>query len=99
MLFEPCVLQVLPTDNYEIYCYFNDGSVRLYDMKPYIKVGTVFEPLKSIDVFKKAATVMNNTAAWDLIGNRDPYKCIDIAPEALFESPIVKDPLELSDSI
>ncbi len=92
--FFPVVYQVYPFDDYKIYLYFNDGSVRLFDVKPYIKKGTVFEPLKDIEVFKKTATVINGTAAWDLEGNRDEYNCIDLDPFELFNSPKVKDPLE-----
>ena len=27
---------------------------------------------------------MNDTLAWDIGGNRDPYKCLDIDPETLY---------------
>ena len=39
---------------------------------------------------------MNKTVAWDLDGNRDVTNCIDLDPCTLFESAIVKDPLEKS---
>jgi hypothetical protein len=39
-------------------------------------------------------TVMNHTLAWDLSGNYDPYLCIDIAPETIYELGItVQDPI------
>ena len=41
-------------------------------------------------------TVMNGSVAWDLEGNRDATKCIDIDPFVLYEAPVVKDPLEES---
>ncbi|MCL2138163.1 MAG: DUF2442 domain-containing protein [Treponema sp.] len=91
--FYPKVLQVLPTDNFEVYAYFNDGSVRLYDAKPLLKKDTVFEPLMDIHAFKKKAAVINGTIAWDMGGNRDPCKCIDIDPFTVFENPPVPDPL------
>ena len=31
--------------------------------------------------------------AWDLEGIRDPYKCIDIAPDDFENLPMVPDPL------
>ena len=92
--FWPKVLEVYPTDDYCIYAYFNDGSVRLFDAKHLIKPGTVFEPLLDIDYFKSTLTVINDTIAWDFAGNRDPYKCIDIDPFVVFEQPAVADPLE-----
>ncbi|MCL2245475.1 MAG: DUF2442 domain-containing protein [Treponema sp.] len=91
--FFPLVLQVLPTDNFEVYAYMNDGSVRLFDVKPLIKKNTVFESLMDIQVFKNNLTIINNTVAWDIAGNRDSNKCIDIDPFSIFEKPPVSDPL------
>ena len=51
----------------------------------------MFEPLKDNDRFRNALTVIGNTVAWDLIGNRDEYNCIDIDPFYVFDSPIVTD--------
>jgi hypothetical protein len=94
--FSPQVLQVIPTDNFEVYAYLNDGSVRLYNVKPLLKENTVFEQLMDIELFKKKLTVINNTIAWDIGGNRDPYKCIDIDPFTIFEKPPVSDPLAVN---
>jgi hypothetical protein len=91
--FFPHVLQVVPTDNFEVYAYMNDGSVRLYDAKPLLKKNTVFEPLMDIKTFKEKLAVINHTVAWDMGENRDPCKCIDIDPFAVFENPPVADPL------
>jgi hypothetical protein len=94
--FFPQVLQVLPTDNFEVYAYLNDGSVRLYDVKPLLKKDTVFEPLMDIQTFKDKLAVINYTVAWDMDGNRSPYNCIDIDPFAIFEETPVADPLALA---
>jgi hypothetical protein len=91
--FWPKVVQVVPTDNYEVYAYLNDGSVRLYDVKPLLRKNTVFDPLMDIQVFKNKLTVINDTIAWDMCGNRDPYKCIDIDPFTIYEQTPVTDPL------
>jgi hypothetical protein len=89
--FWPVVVQVVPTDDFEVYAYFNDRSIRLYDVKPLLKPGTVFAPLLDVEVFKTALTVMNDTVAWDIGGNRNPRKCLD--PFTLFEQLAVADPL------
>jgi hypothetical protein len=91
--FSPQVLQVVPTDDYKIYAYFNNGSIKLLDVKPMIKPGTVFEPLADIDFFKSKATVINDTVAWDIGGGRDPSKCLDLDPFVIFKLPDVDDPL------
>ena len=75
--------------------YFNDGSVRLYDAKPLLELGGVFEPLRDEDFFKSRLTVLNDTAAWDVTGNHDPCACVDLDPIELYETcPVVVDPLE-----
>ena len=91
--FWPKVLQVIPTNDYGVYAYFNDGSVRLFDTKPLIEPGTVFEPLQDIEFFKSKLAVINDTIAWDIGGNRNPCKCIDLDPFVVFAQPAVADPL------
>ena len=87
-------MQVVPGTKYQIYVYFDDGTIHLYDVAPLLKDGTVFEPLKDKQVFRKSLTVMNGTVAFDLTGAHDPYDCVDIAPEELYDGRVVKDPLE-----
>ena len=91
--FWPEVLQVIPADDFRFYAYFNDGSVRMFDVKPLIRPGTVFAPLADPDYFRSRLTVINHTAAWDVSGDRDPRRCIDLDPFVLFEQPAVPDPL------
>lgn len=91
--FWPKVLQVMPTNNYSVYAYFNDGSVRLVDIKPLIQPDTVFESLQDIDFFKSRLSVINDTVAWDMTGDRDASKCIDLDPFVIFEQAAVDDPL------
>ncbi len=90
-LFFPEIFQAVAGENYTVYAYVNDGSIRKVDIKPFLSNGGVFEPLKSEEIFKKTLTVIGNTIAWDLAGDRDEYKCIDIDPFLIFESPIVED--------
>ena len=94
--FFPEIFQVVAGEDYTVYAYANDGSVRKVDIKPFL-VGDcgVFEPLKDKNTFKNTLTVIGNTIAWDLEGDRDEYKCIDINPFLVFDSPIVSDVPEL----
>ena len=79
-------LQAVPTDNYSVYIYCNDGSVRFMDMKPLLQDGTVFEPLKDIKV-SATQTVADQQAQ----GRRPRFsiqqKIIDVynlQPDAIF---------------
>jgi hypothetical protein len=92
--FYPQVLQVIPTDDYKVYAYFNDGSVRLFDVRSLIKPDTVFEPLSDLHYFKENSAVINGTVAWDIGGNRDPSLCVDLDPFVIFDQPRVPDPLD-----
>ena len=90
----PASVQVVPGKDYTVYAYCNDGAVRLVDMAPLIQKGGVFEPLKNQDFFNEKLTVLNDTVAWDLMGDRDETACIDIDPFWIFETaPVVDDPL------
>lgn len=86
----PIVVQVVPFDDFHVHVYFDDGRITDYDMSDKLD-GTVFIPLKDISVFKSACTVLNNTLAWDIEGNRDTGNCIDIDPFTLYESPQIRE--------
>ena len=92
MEYMPEVIQVIPVDNYKVYVYFDDGSIKLYDASDDIKCG-VFKGLQDINIFKNTCTVLNGTLAWDLDGNYDETKCLDIDPFNIYENyPEVDEP-------
>lgn len=83
-MLRPAIYQVIPTSDYKVYVCFDDGTIKLYDVMPLIKRGGIFEQLKDIEVFKKTCTIMNGTLAWDIGGNRDTAKCIDVCPDKIY---------------
>jgi len=86
------VVQVVPRDDFKVYVYFEDGKIKLYDMKNFIGKG-VFAPLADIEIFKEKCTVMNYTLAFDLTGKRDEFDCLDIDPCSIYEYGIdIEDP-------
>ena len=88
------VLQALAGDDYTVYAYYSDGSVRLADIKPLIKRGGVFAKLADKEFFSSRLTVMNGAVAWDVAGNHDETACIDIDPWNMYQtSECVDDPL------
>ena len=80
----PEVVKVKPNDDYMVYVYFSDGKIVCYDVKPLLEKN-VFRKLKEKDIFMDTCTILNDTLAWDISGNRDETSCIDIAPETLYE--------------
>lgn len=83
----PEVVQVIPKADYTVLVYFLDGKIVLYDMKPNLDK-EVFKKLKDPVIFLETCTVLNDTLAWDLNGNRDESVCIDIDPCSLYELPM-----------
>jgi hypothetical protein len=70
----PKLIQVEGNDDFTLNCVFNDGSHRLFDIKPYLEIGD-FKELKDIQLFKTAHVFMG-TVQWS--------NELDIAPETLF---------------
>jgi len=77
------VVQVIPFSDYKVYVYFEDGKIVCYDAKPLLEK-KIFEPLKDMAFFINACTILNDTLAWDLTGNRDVTQCLDIDPDMLY---------------
>ncbi len=90
----PSVVQALAGADFTVYAYFSDGSIKLYDVKPLIRQGGVFSQIADEAIFHSALTVLNDTVAWDLVGEYDPTQCIDIDPFEVYEGKTVGDPME-----
>ncbi len=90
-MMQPEIVQVIPTENYTVYLYYSDGNVREYNARPLIQKGGVFEKLKHLNMFINTCTIMNGTLAWDIGGDHNEWKCIDICPDTLYKCPIVKN--------
>ncbi|MCF0229861.1 MAG: DUF2442 domain-containing protein [Parasporobacterium sp.] len=80
----PKIVQVVPTKNHTVYVYFEDGEIVCYDVGPMLD-RPVFSALKNEEIFVNSCTILNDTLAWDINGNRNPAECIDIDPDTLYE--------------
>lgn len=88
------VVQVKPTPDFKVYVYFSDGKIKLYDISPLLGKG-VFKQISDVNVFIEKCTVINETLAWDIGGDFDETKCLDIDPETIYSSGVdVADPLD-----
>lgn len=86
----PEIVQVVPNTNYTVRVYFDDGKIVLYDVSPLLEKD-IFRPLKDMEIFMNTCTILNDTLAWDVAGNRDVGKCIDIDPETLYALQSIED--------
>lgn len=86
----PEIVQVVPNENYTVTVHFEDGKIVLYNVAPLLDK-EIFLPLKDKNIFINTCTIINDTLAWDLAGNRDSSKCIDIDPETLYALQAIDD--------
>lgn len=84
-MYMPEVVQVVPHRDYTVVVYFSDGKITCYDMSNKVDKG-IFKVLKDIDFFMDRCVILNDTLAWDVTGDMDRTKCIDIDPETLYEA-------------
>lgn len=90
----PQVVQVKAAKDFKVYVYFADGKIKLYDVQPLISHGGVFQVISDPATFERLCTVLNGTLAWDVGGNFDDTKCIDIDPCTIYDTAQdVDDPL------
>ena len=92
MDYTPEIVQLVPHEDYTVTVYFSDGKIVRYNAKPKLEQG-VFRELKDISFFVKSCKIMNDTLAWDLTGNNDPFQCIDIDPDFLYGLEYAEDPI------
>jgi len=95
----PEVLQVIPTPEYKVHIYFDDGTIRLYDASELIKKG-VFKQLQKDNLFIETCTVLNGTLAWTPDKSYNEETCLDLDPINLYNNCMVVDEsIELFESI
>ena len=87
----PKLYQVYPTDDYKVYLYYDNGEIKSYDCAWMLTETGIYEELHEINVFKDLCTIMNGTLAFDISHSRDPYHCIDICPDTIYEESVKCD--------
>lgn len=65
------IIGVMPNDDFTLTISFDNGERRLYDMRPLLKKGTVFEPFSQVENFRRVYVDDTGCIAWDI----DP--CVD----------------------
>ncbi len=84
----PNLYQVLPTDDFKVYLYYDNGEIKLYDCSFIFKEEKLYNPITKITDFKRLCTIMNNTLAFDISEEFDPCNCIDICPDTIYKESI-----------
>jgi hypothetical protein len=87
-MLRPKLFQVAPTDDFKVFLYYDSGEIKLYDCSWILNESGAFFALHDITVFKELCTIMNGTLAFDISHTRDPYNCIDICPDTVYEDSV-----------
>ncbi len=79
---------VVPNDNFTLTISFDNGEKRLYDMKPLLLPGTVFEPFANIEAFRRVYVDDTHCIAWDIDADVDSEKVwsnkVDLCPDGCY---------------
>lgn len=79
---------VVPNDDFTLTIRFDNGEMRLYDMRPFLKKGTVFEPFMKPENFRRVYVDDTHCIAWDIDPNIDSNKVwsnkIDLRPDGCY---------------
>ena len=60
------IVGVTANDDFTLTIQFDNGERRLYDMRPFLQKGTVFEPFLDINNFRRVYVDDTHHIAWDI---------------------------------
>jgi len=82
------IVSIKPTDDFALEILYDNNEIRLYDCKPLLRVGTVFEPFMQIENFKRVYLDDCGCPAWDIDPNVDSnvvwMNKLDLCPDACY---------------
>ena len=82
------IVGVIANDDFTLSISFDNGERRLYDVRPLLKKGTVFEHFSSIEAFRRVYVDEQNCIAWDIDPTVDSNKVwgnkVDLCPDGCY---------------
>lgn len=79
---------VVANEDFTLTIHFDNGENRLYDMRPLLKRGTVFEPLIEFENFRRVYVDDTHCIAWDIDPSIDSRKVwnnkVDLCPDSCY---------------
>ena len=82
------ITDVVPNDDFTLTITFDNGERRIYNVRPLIKKGTVFEPLMRRETFSRVYVDDAHSVAWDIDPTIDSNKIwsnkIDLCPDSCY---------------
>jgi hypothetical protein len=87
-MMRPKLFQVLPQDDFTVILFYDNGEIKRYDCNWIRFESGVFRQIQELPRFKDLCTIMNGTLAWDISEKRDPYNCIDLCPDTVYQDSV-----------
>lgn len=82
------IICVEPYNDFTLTISFDNGEKRLYNMRPFLKKGTVFELFIKYENFRRVYIDDNHCIAWDIDPNVDSDKVwsniVDLCPDSCY---------------
>lgn len=82
------ITAVVPNDDFTLTITFDNGEKRLYDVRPLLEKGTVFEPFSDIKNFRRVYLDNAHCIAWDIAPAVDSEKVwnnkVDLCPGSCY---------------
>lgn len=82
------IISVVPNDDFTLSISFDNGEKRLYDARPLLKKGTVFEPFADIKNFRRVYVDDAHCIAWDINPDIDSNVVwnnkVDLCPDSCY---------------
>lgn len=82
------IIAVRPNEDFTLTLDFDNGERRIYDCKPLLKKGTVFETFMQYDNFKRVYLDEAHGVAWDIDPNVDSGEVwnnrVDLCPDSCY---------------
>ena len=79
---------VVPNDDFTLVISFDNGEKRLYDVRPLLKKGTVFEHFSNIEAFRRVYVDEQHCIAWDIDPSVNSNKVwnnkVDLCPDSCY---------------
>lgn len=60
------IISVSANDDFTLFINFDNGEKRLYDVRPLLQKGTIFEKIADINTFRRAYVDEQHCIAWDI---------------------------------
>lgn len=82
------ILSVVPNDDFTLTLSFDNGEKRLFDVRPLLRKGTVFEPFSDMENFRRVYVDEQHTVSWDIDPNIDSRVVwnnkVDLCPDTCY---------------